>query len=65
MEHIRHRPFEPALLQHLDANYNLANWLPGNERDAENLMQDACVHPFKFFSGFLDGGPRVSTVGQR
>ncbi len=51
-------PFEQTVLPHLDAGYNLARWLTGSERDAEDVVQDACVRAFKFFSGFRGGNAR-------
>jgi RNA polymerase sigma-70 factor (ECF subfamily) len=55
MEHTCHRQFEQAALPHPDFACNLARWLAGNEREAENVTQDACLRAFKFFSGFRDG----------
>jgi len=35
-------------MPHLDAAYNLARWLSGNEHDAADIVQDACVRAFRF-----------------
>lgn len=47
------------ILPHLDAAYNLARWLIGNDRDAEDITQEACLRAFKFFSGFRGGDARA------
>lgn len=47
------------VLPHLDAAYNLACWLLGNDRDAEDVTQEACLRAFKFYSGFRGGDPRA------
>ena len=43
--------FERLVLPHLDAAYNLARWLAGNDHDAEDIAQDACVRAFRFVEG--------------
>jgi RNA polymerase sigma-70 factor (ECF subfamily) len=50
--------FDLTILPHLDAAYNLARWLVGNERDAEDVTQEACLRAFKFFDGFRGGDAR-------
>ncbi|MEP6671442.1 MAG: sigma-70 family RNA polymerase sigma factor [Chthoniobacter sp.] len=50
--------FDQTILPHLDAAYNLARWLIGNERDAEDVTQEACLRAFKFFGGFRGGDAR-------
>jgi RNA polymerase sigma-70 factor (ECF subfamily) len=51
--------FDQTILPHLDAAYNLARWLIGNDRDAEDVTQEACLRAFKFYSGFRGGDARA------
>ncbi len=51
--------FEQTMLPHLDAAYNLARWLAGNEHDAEDIVQESCLRALKFIGGFRGGNPRA------
>lgn len=53
------RRFEQIVLPHLDAAYNLARWLVRNTQDAEDVVQEAYLRAFKFFSGFQGGDARA------
>ncbi|HEY1912738.1 MAG TPA: sigma-70 family RNA polymerase sigma factor [Vicinamibacterales bacterium] len=44
------RSFEAVVVPHLDAAFNYARWLAGNDADAEDVVQDAAVRAFRFFS---------------
>ncbi len=46
------RSFEEIVLPHLDAAFNYARWLSRNDADAEDVVQDAYVRAFRFFSSF-------------
>ena len=51
--------FEQVVLPHLDAAYNLARWLVRNTQDAEDIVQEAYLRAFKFFSGYQGGDARA------
>ena len=51
--------FEQEVLPHLDAAYNLARWLTRNKQDAEDVVQEAYVRAFRFFSAFRGGNARA------
>src|SRR5580704_6901459 len=44
--------YEQKVLPHLDAAYNLARWLTGNDHDAQDVAQEASLRAFKFFGSF-------------
>ena len=51
--------FEETVLPHLDAAYNLARWLTRNEHDAQDVVQEAYLRAFRFFSGFRGSDARA------
>jgi RNA polymerase sigma-70 factor (ECF subfamily) len=51
--------FEQTILPHLDAAYNLARWLAGNEQDAEDIVQESFLRAVKFFDNFRGGNARA------
>ena len=50
--------FEQCIMPHMDAAYNLARWLAGNDPDAQDVVQEAYLRAFKFFGGFRGGDGR-------
>jgi len=47
------------VLPHLDAAYNLARWLTGNDHDAQDVAQEASLRAFKFFASFRGENTRA------
>jgi len=52
------RVFETTVLPHLDAALNFARWLTGNDAEAEDVVQDACVRALRYFSSLRDDDAR-------
>ena len=46
-------------MPHLDAAYNLARWLAGNDPDAQDVAQEATLRAFKFFGSFRGENARA------
>jgi len=42
--------FEEVVLPHLDAAFNYARWLTKSDADADDVVQDAYVRAYRFFS---------------
>lgn len=57
-EQDKHARFEQCIMPHMDAAYNLARWLAGNDPDAQDVVQEAYLRAFKFFAGFRGGDGR-------
>jgi RNA polymerase sigma-70 factor (ECF subfamily) len=53
--HRNRREFEELALPHVDSLYGTAVRLTRNERDAEDLVQDALLKAFRFFHRFEPG----------
>jgi RNA polymerase sigma-70 factor (ECF subfamily) len=58
-ERERLKTFEETVLPYLDAAYNLARWLAGNDHDAQDVTQEASLRAFKYFGGFRGENPRA------
>src|SRR5512146_2556707 len=50
--------FEEMVIPHMDAAYNLARWIMGNEQDAEDMVQEAYLRAYKYFGGYQGGNSR-------
>jgi RNA polymerase sigma-70 factor (ECF subfamily) len=59
LEHTDPPNFEQDVLPHLDAAFNLARWLMRTEQDAQDVVQEAYLRAFRFFSGFHGGDARA------
>src|SRR6266705_5848147 len=59
--------FASVVLPHLADAYALARWLTGNSADAEDVVQDACLHAFRGIGDFSNGNARawVLTIVRR
>ena len=53
------KSFESTVLPHLDAAYTLARYLAGNDADAQDAVQDACMRALTYFHGFQGGDARA------
>jgi len=51
--------YEQKVLPHLDAAYNLARWLAGNDHDAQDVAQEANLRAFRFFGSFRGENARA------
>ncbi len=51
--------FERLFLPHLDAAWNLARWLTGNDAAAHDVVQESCLRAFRFLHRFHGGSERA------
>jgi RNA polymerase sigma-70 factor (ECF subfamily) len=51
--------FEQMVMPHLDAAYNLARWLAGNDHDAQDVAQEASLRAFRFLGSFRGENARA------
>ena len=55
----RVRRFEETVTAHLDAAYNFARWLTRDERNAEDVVQEACLRAFRFLDSLRGENARA------
>lgn len=51
--------FEELFAPHLDAAYNLARWLTGNDSAARDVVQESALRAFRFLHRFADGNAKA------
>lgn len=51
--------YRELILPHLDSAFNLACWLTHNRDDAQDVVQEAAMRAYKYFSGFHGDDGRV------
>jgi len=51
--------FEELFAPHMDAAYNLARWLTGNESSAHDVVQESALRAFRFLHRFAGGNARA------
>jgi RNA polymerase sigma-70 factor (ECF subfamily) len=50
--------FEAIVMPHVPSAYNLARWLTRSDTDAQDVVQEAVLRAWKFFSGYRGGDGR-------
>ncbi|WP_248741709.1 MULTISPECIES: sigma-70 family RNA polymerase sigma factor [unclassified Pseudomonas] len=51
--------FEELIAPHLDAAYNLARWITGNDAAARDVVQESALRAFRFLQRFADGNAKA------
>jgi RNA polymerase sigma factor (sigma-70 family) len=51
--------FEEVVIPHLDAAFNYARWLTKSDQDAEDVVQDATVRAWRFFTSLRNDDARA------
>ena len=51
--------FDRLVVPHLDAAFNLARWLTGNDAAAKDVVQESCLRAFRFMHRFGGGNARA------
>jgi RNA polymerase sigma-70 factor (ECF subfamily) len=58
-EQDRAKRFEETVMVHLDAAYDFARWLTRDERNAEDVVQEACLRAFRFLDSLRGENARA------
>jgi len=59
----RRERFARLVTPHIDAAYNLARWLCGNEQHAQDIAQDAVLRAWQYFGSFHGESGRPWLLG--
>ena len=59
----RRERFARLVTPHLDAAYNLARWLCGNDQHAQDIAQDAVLRAWQYFASFRGESGRPWLLG--
>jgi len=51
--------FASVVMPHLGDAYALARWLTGNSADAEDIVQEACLHALRGLDRYAGGNARA------
>ena len=51
-EKTRAAQFDEICIPHLNAAYNLARWLARDDRNAEDIVQEACLRAYRFLESY-------------
>jgi RNA polymerase sigma-70 factor, ECF subfamily len=51
--------FQNEVAPHMDAGYNLARWLTGNDADAEDVLQEASLKAYRFLDDLRSAEARA------
>ncbi|WP_347905174.1 sigma-70 family RNA polymerase sigma factor [Pseudomonas purpurea] len=51
--------FEALFAPHMDAAYNLARWLTGNDAAARDVVQESALRAFRFLDRYTDDNPKA------
>ncbi|WP_166366351.1 sigma-70 family RNA polymerase sigma factor [Pseudomonas akapageensis] len=51
--------FEELFAPHMNAAYNLARWLTGNDSAAHDVVQESAYRALKFIDSFVDGNAKA------
>ena len=54
--------FQQVVMPSLSEGYALARWIAGNQTDADDILQDACVRALRGIATYAGGSARAWTL---